>query len=208
MRAILLPVLLVCSCSPARPEPTVTPEIATEPPSVSPETVPEYDRDEWGRWRDEDKDCQDTRQEVLVRQSEVPPTFKDEKGCKVATGKWTCPYTGETFTDPGKMDIDHVVPLLEAHESGGWRWDEERKRSYFNDLSPGHLVATSASSNRSKGARGPDEWMPEIPEVKCGYLRAWAGVKEKWGLEMDCGESKAMVSLVAGVCGLGGMVQP
>ena len=182
--------VLLLACSPAQPAPA----------SVSAEPMAEYDRKEWGSWRDEDNDCQDTRQEVLIRQSEVPVTFKDERECRVATGKWTCPYTGDEFTDPSKMDIDHMVPLHEAHMSGGWQWDRDKKRSYFNDLTPGHLVATSASSNRSKGSRDPASWIPPLEEMWGGYLKAWAGVKERWKLSMDCDESEVLARSLAGSC--------
>lgn len=178
-----IPLVLLVACSPAQPVPV----------SATAEPVAEYDRREWGSWRDEDRDCQDTRQEVLIRQSEIAVTFKDGKTCKVATGKWTCPYTGTEFTDPRGMDIDHMVPIHEAHVSGGWQWDRDKKRTYYNDLTPGHLVATSASSNRSKGSRDPAVWMPPLEGMRCSYLKAWVGVKKKWELEMDCGESDYMV---------------
>lgn len=162
--------------------------------------VSDYDRKEWGGWRDDNKDCQDARQEVLIRQSEEPVTFKDERQCKVATGRWTCPYTGETFTDPGQLDVDHMVPLKEAHWSGGHEWDRDRKRSYYNDLTLGHLVAVSASSNRSKGSRDPASWFPPSEEFHCGYLKAWMSVKERWGLSVDCDEAVVVAKELAQTC--------
>lgn len=84
--------------------------------------IPTYNRSDWGRWIDADHDCQDTRQEVLIRQSEVPVTFKTDKHCHVVSGKWTDPYTGEVITNASDLDIDHMVPLKEAHDSGGWQW--------------------------------------------------------------------------------------
>jgi hypothetical protein len=161
-------------------------------------TTPLYDRGEWGRWTDADKDCQDGRQEVLAAESTEPVTW-DERGCKVLSGAWTCPLTGERFTDPSKLDIDHVVPLREAHDSGGHAWPKERKRAYFNDLgNPDHLMATSASANRSKGSRQPHEWMPT--RNQCSYLRAWVGVKQNWDLEIDCEEARQLAQLLAKHC--------
>jgi hypothetical protein len=161
-------------------------------------TTPLYDRGEWGRWTDADKDCQDGRQEVLAAESTEPVTW-DERGCKVLSGAWTCPLTGERFTDPSKLDIDHVVPLREAHDSGGHAWPKERKRAYFNDLgNPDHLMATSASANRSKGSRQPHEWMPT--RNQCNYLRAWVGVKQNWDLEIDCEEARQLAQLLAKHC--------
>ena len=117
-----------------------------------PANIPAYDRDDWRRWTDEDSDCQNTRQEVLIEESATPVTYADSGQCRVAAGDWTGPYTGERFYDPSELDIDHMVPLANAHWSGGWAWSLERKRQYANDLSyEGHLVAAKASANRSKG---------------------------------------------------------
>ena len=51
----------------------------------------EYGRRQWKHWVDADGDCQDTRQEVLIVESETPVTLSDN-GCKVVEGRWTGPY--------------------------------------------------------------------------------------------------------------------
>ncbi len=152
---------------------------------VSPATrdIPAYDRDEWYHWIDEDGDCQNTRHETLIAESASPVTYKDAEQCKVASGEWLGPYTGERFTDPGNLDIDHMVPLANAHRSGGWAWDEARKRQYANDLSyNGHLIAVQNSANRAKGASGPEEWRPPNRGHWCQYAIDWIGIKRTWDL--------------------------
>jgi len=145
-----------------------------------------YDRHAWPHWSDADGDCQDTRQEVLVAESEVPVTFHSSRRCRVKRGRWRCPYTGRTFTDPHDLDVDHLVPLAEAHRSGGHAWDRARRERYANALEhPDHLVAVQAGANRAKGDKGPDAWMPEAAGYRCAYLEAWRGVKARWRLEMD-----------------------
>jgi hypothetical protein len=145
---------------------------------------PVYVRSDWGNWLDADKDCQDTRQEVLVAESTVPITFVDDRHCRVATGSWTCPYTGQIFVDPSLLDIDHMVPLKVAFDGGGSAWSTDTKRAFFNDLgSPEALKAVSASANRSKGDRTPKEWMPQVG--RCQYLKDWVTSKRRWQLPLE-----------------------
>ena len=120
-----------------------------------PADIPEYDRSDWRHWVDEDGDCRDARQEVLVEESLDEVTFETDRGCRVATGRWYGAFTGVYTGDPGDLDIDHLVPLKNAHLSGGWSWDAEMREEYANDLSdPDHLIAVTAGANRSKGAKG------------------------------------------------------
>jgi len=145
----------------------------------------DYNRRDWGRWIDTDGDCQDTRQEVLIQESLVKPILSDD-GCKVLKGRWLCPYTGQIITDPKLIDIDHMVPLKEAHESGGYKWPETLKKEYFNYLGdPEHLIAVHRSANRSKGSRSPDKWMPKYVPYHCAYLEDWINEKSRWQLKMD-----------------------
>lgn len=177
-----LPLLLAVSflgCSLAT-DPTLVPETCLEGGVLT-----GYERRDWGRWLDADKDCQDTRHEILIRDSLIPVTL-DEKGCKVMAGKWIDPYDGREVLKSSKIDVDHVVALRNAHDSGGWHWSPDEKRVFANDFS--NLKATSQSTNRSKGDRGPDEWLPPLKAARCGYIREWSALKETYGLGMAEGE--------------------
>jgi hypothetical protein len=150
---------------------------------------PPYDRKDYRHWIDADGDCQNARHEVLIEESLEPVTYKDQGNCKVATGLWRGPYTGELIRDASKLDIDHLIPLKEAHESGGFAWSNERRSQFANDLSsPESLVATTARANRSKGAKDPSEWLPKDETFYREYARAWIAVKLKWGLTADAAE--------------------
>jgi len=156
-----------------------------------------YSRSGWtSGWQDSDHDCQDTRQEVLIEESVVPATL-DAKGCRVLMGEWHDPYTGQTVSDPGALDVDHVVPLAWAHRHGGWAWSREQRERYANDLAhPEHLVAVSASANRSKGDKGPDEWLP-LEEDRCDYVQAWRAIITRWDLMLTWAERDTLDALLA-----------
>ena len=145
-----------------------------------------------------DDDCQNTRHEVLISESTKTVGFKDGRSCEVDAGVWKDPYTGEMFTDPGDLDIDHMVPLINAHRSGGHAWDRERKSEYANDLYyDGHLIAVSASANRSKGGKGPDEWRPPNSEYWCQYALDWITIKWEWELTATEEELEALSEMLA-----------
>ena len=194
------------------PDPPVSAPPLTPPPAPSSSPVltitipagpyanPIYDRDDWKHWSDLDGDCQKARQEVLIEESLIPVTFKSDRECEVATGRWFAAFTGNTVVDPGDLDVDHLVPLANAHSSGAAHWTPERKEQYANFLSdPDHLIAVTSSANRSKGARGPDEWRPPDETYWCTYATDWAEIKEAWGLWMSEYEAEAVQEML-GTC--------
>ena len=155
--------------------------------------IQEYERTAWKHWTDEDGDCQKTRDEVLIAESEIPVTFKTTDNCKVTSGRWTDPYTGEVFTDPGDLDVDHMVPLQNAHRSGGWQFSYQTRRAYANDLDNSeHLIAVKASANRSKGSKGPENWKPSNQAYWCQYATDWEGIKIRWELTITEDEDAAL----------------
>ena len=57
---------------------------------------------------------------------------------------------------------------------------------------PGHLVAVTASANRSKGARGPEDWLPPDEAYWCQYSKDWVSVKVEWELTVTPAEFEAL----------------
>ena len=162
-----------------------------------PDGIPEYKRSEWKHWVDDDGDCQDARQEVLIEESLDPVTFEDDRRCRAEMGRWWAPHLGHHLENPRQIDVDHHVPLKNAHLSGGWRWDDERKEEYANYLEdPAHLVAISSRHNRSKGARGPEEWAPPDNALWCQYALDWTEIKQRWDLSMTPRESEIVMDML------------
>ncbi|MGH7510305.1 MAG: GmrSD restriction endonuclease domain-containing protein [Gemmatimonadales bacterium] len=159
-------------------------------------TTPPYDRDRhFGGWTDHDADCQDTRAEVLVRDSDGG-TVADARGCRIRQGRWPDPYSDEVLTAAADVDIDHFVPLKNAYESGAWRWSYPRRAAYANYLQDSrHLLAVKDRLNQSKGDRGPDRWLPPSQPYLCTYVREWVRLKDKWRLVISAGERRAVDSI-------------
>ncbi|WP_229053449.1 HNH endonuclease family protein [Aeromicrobium sp. Leaf350] len=150
-----------------------------------------YDRELFQHWIDADSDGCDTRSEVLQAESAVAVTFGN--GCTVATGQWTSPYDGATWTQASQVQIDHVVALSEAWKSGAYAWTPEKRRAFANDLDvPYALVAVTSSVNSSKGDRDPSAWLPPLAAARCQYLTDWVLVKYRWSLAVDDGERSSI----------------
>lgn len=147
-----------------------------------------YDRDVFRHWIDDDGDGCDARQEVLIRDSRSAPQI-DPYRCKVVAGTWYSPYDGATWEDPSDVDIDHVVALKEAWDSGAWAWSASQRQRFANDLSDGRsLIAVTARQNRSKGDKDLSNWLPPRQEALCSYVSTWVAVKAQWKLSMDQSE--------------------
>jgi hypothetical protein len=160
-----------------------------------PEPGEKYDRAKhFGSWLKEG-DCTDTRADILARDSSVPVKY-GSSGCTVKVGRWDDPYSGQTITDASKMQIDHMVPLKNAYESGAWKWDHKHRCAYANFIANDfHLLAVSGHENMSKGDSTPSEWMPDNKQYTCEYLKNWLSIKLIWGLIMNPEETAGIQKL-------------
>jgi hypothetical protein len=146
-----------------------------------------YDSDKFPHWRNADGDGCDTRAEVLIAESLT--SVSTGSGCTIRGGRWRSAYDGVTTRKASTLDVDHVVALKEAWESGARGWTESRRQAYANDLGdPRTLRAVTASTNRSKSGRSPDEWMPPRAGIACRYLGWWVAIKVRWRLSVDRSE--------------------
>ncbi len=205
--------------------PTTAPPSTTAPPATStnwPQSVlgqlvvddhprsEGYDRDDWGGgWSDDDRDCLNTRHEVLMTEEISGSPFLRDDGCLVTGGRWFAAFTGTFVDDPRSLDVDHFVPLANAHRSGGWAWDRASKRRFANDQDePRHLIAVTASANRSKGDRGPESWRPVDESYWCTYADTWMDIKVRWALTVTSRELSALREMLATCDGDPGVFRP
>lgn len=159
-----------------------------------------YKRTLFTHWTDDDGNGCSAREDVLIAES-LTPAQVDGFGCKVVEGDWYSPYDGLTHTDPAELDIDHVVALKEAWDSGAHSWTKARRRAFANDLSDARsLIAVTKSVNRSKGDKDPSNWMPPNRADWCRYIADWVAVKVRWGLTMDRSEHGRINKLARGEC--------
>ena len=158
---------------------------------VAPDVREGYSRAKFRHWSDLDKNGCNTRNDVIIQEALVKP--KVEKGCKIVkdTGKWYSAYEGATVTNFSGLDVDHMVPLAEAWDSGAKEWDIARREVYANDMGdPISLIAVTASTNRSKSDQDPAEWLPA--KDVCTYIKNWVQVKVRWSLTVDENELKVI----------------
>ena len=152
-----------------------------------------YDRSKFKLWIDADHDGCDTRREVLIAEAKTKPEVG--AGCSFTGGRWISPYDSVTTTNAATLDIDHLVPLAEAWRSGAWKWNENTRMRYANDLGYGpDLEAVSAHANRSKGDDEPSSYLPPRRSFDCTYEAWWVAVKWRWHLSVDSAEKSWLTS--------------
>ena len=159
-----------------------------------------YSRSLFKHWMDADKDGCDTREEVLIIES-TSTAQVDAYGCKVVEGNWLSPYDNMAHTNPSELDIDHMIPLKEAWDSGARNWSSSQRQLFANDLSdPRALIAVTAGQNRSKSDRDPSNWIPPNTQYICTYLAEWVAIKFHWQLSMDQSEFGRIRNLLSQSC--------
>ncbi|WP_411699459.1 HNH endonuclease family protein [Conyzicola sp.] len=160
-----------------------------------------YDRDDkFGTaWVDMDQNGCDTRNDVLARDL-VVTTMGDT--CRVLTGTLADPYTGTSIdfvrgeATSGLVQIDHVVALSNAWQTGAQQLDAERRYEFAND--PVNLLAVDGPTNGSKGDGDAATWLPPNASFRCAYVSRQITVKAAYDLWVTPAEHDAMTRVLAG----------
>lgn len=162
--------------------------------AVATEVRTGYDRDLFPHWIDADGDRCNTRYEVLIAEAVVAPAVTPS--CALSGGRWYSYYDNRYWTAPADLDIDHVVALAEAWDSGARTWTTTQRRSFANDLGDSRgLVAVTDNVNQAKGDRDPAGWQPRAA-YRCTYARMWIRTKYSWGLTVQGTERAALTAML------------
>ncbi|WP_327144643.1 HNH endonuclease family protein [Nocardia sp. NBC_01327] len=163
-----------------------------------------YTRDQFGpAWTDNNNDpgghngC-DTRDDILRRDlTDVSPA----SGCTIQSGTLHDVYTGKTIAfqrgpKSSVVQIDHMVPLGDAWQTGAQQLTAERRQDLAND--PLNLQAVDGPTNEAKGDGDAATWLPPNNAYRCVYVERQIAVKTAYGLWITSGEHDAMDKLLAG----------
>ncbi|WP_415940120.1 HNH endonuclease family protein [Streptomyces sp. 039-1] len=154
-----------------------------------------YSREQFKHWNKglDPADGCDTRREVILSEAVDAPEVGPR--CALSGGRWWSSYDQVWITSASSLDVDHMVPLAEAWDSGAAAWTAARREAYANDQgAPNSLIAVSGSSNRSKADKDPAAWLP-VPADQCVYAADWVADKLRWELTADAGERDALARL-------------
>jgi hypothetical protein len=161
-----------------------------------------YDRDQFGEsWRDIDRNGCDQRNDVLARDLAEVEYRPGTHSCVVQGGMFADPYSGHTFRFRRGQDtsddvqIDHVVALSNAWQTGAQQLDVEARERFAND--PLNLMATEGAVNQSKGDSDAATWLPPARGFRCDYVARQVAVKAKYRLWVTAAERDAIAAVLS-----------
>lgn len=168
-----------------------------------------YTRTQFGqRWSDDvtvefgHNGC-DTRNDILRRDLMNITIKPSTHGCVVLRGELFDPYSGQMIdfergSRSAEVQIDHVVALSNAWQTGAQQLSEEERRNFAND--PRNLLAVSGALNQQKGAGDAATWLPPNRSFRCTYATTQVEVKHAYGLWVTPPEKEALGRILA-ACG-------
>jgi hypothetical protein len=134
----------------------------------------------------------DERNDVL-RRDLTDTVLRDD--CVVLSGTLVSPYSATTIhfvRGPHSADvqIDHVVALGDAWQTGAQQWSAQQREAFAND--PLELLAVDAHSNEQKGDADAASWLPSNKAFRCTYVGTQVRVKARYRLWVTSAEHDAM----------------
>jgi hypothetical protein len=156
-----------------------------------------YARSQFPHWSDPDRNGCDARNDTLKRDLTQISFKSGTRDCKVLTGQLLDPFSGKVITfssTKSNIDIDHVVALSNAWQTGAAYFDKTKRQQIAND--PLNLLAVDFSLNRQKGDGDAATWLPPLKSYRCDYVARQIAVKAKYGLWVTQPEKSAIIKLL------------
>ena len=161
-----------------------------------------YARAQFGQtWADVNRNGCDTRNDILQRDLTNLSFRAGTRDCVVESGKLVDPYSGITINfikgvkSSMEVQIDHVVALSNAWQTGAFKLTFEKRTQFAND--PDNLLAVQGRLNSQKGDGDAATWLPPLKSYRCTYVTKQIAVKAKYGLWVTAPEKAAMKSILA-----------
>ncbi len=135
----------------------------------------------------------DTRN-LILRRDLTDVAVSDD--CKVMSGTLNDPYTGKVIifqrgeTTSALVQIDHVVALSNAWQTGAQQLTAEQREALAND--PLELLAVDGAANQQKSDGDAATWLPSNKAFRCQYIARQIAVKQKYNLWVTPPEKQAM----------------
>ncbi|MDQ2758604.1 MAG: HNH endonuclease family protein, partial [Actinomycetota bacterium] len=147
-------------------------------------------------WSDTDRNGCDTRNDILTRDL-VDRAYKTgTHDCVVVSGALLDPYTGRSIgfvrgaTSSEAVQVDHVVALGDAWQTGAASWSVVDRELFAND--PLNLLAVDGPTNLAKGDGDAATWLPPSRASRCGYVARQVAVKARYGAWVTPAEKAAV----------------
>lgn len=142
----------------------------------------------------------DVRNFILKRDMTNVVT-QSEADCTVMQGTLLDPYTNKTIsfvrgTDSSDdVQIDHVVALSDAWQTGAQQISAEQRHSLAND--PLNLLAVDGPTNQKKSDADAATWLPPNKDYRCQFIARRIAVKQKYSLWNTQAELEASKKILA-----------
>jgi hypothetical protein len=161
-----------------------------------------YTRAQFGpAWADVDRNGCDTRNDILKRDLTSITYRAKTRNCVIESGTLVDRYSGETINfvkgniSSMEVQIDHVVALSNAWQTGAFKLTADQRRALSNDHL--NLFAVKGRLNSQKGDGDAATWLPPLKSFRCNYVAQQIAVKAKYSLWVTAPEKAAMVSILA-----------
>lgn len=171
-----------------------------------------YDRAMFGQaWSDDVTETYghngcDTRNDILRRDLTGVVIKPGTNDCVALSGTLSDPYTGRSIpfargqSTSSAVQIDHVVALSNAWQTGAQQLTVEQRQNLAND--PLNLLAVDGPTNAQKGDGDAATWLPPRKAYRCDYVARQVAVKAKHNLWVTPPEQAAIQRLLSGCGGM------